>query len=162
MNIGFIDVTKMSIGESEYAQYVNKVNQETKRYLHEIPSLSKEVVYDELRTIWEECKTANWDGNEALPVQEETNKNTYFFIQSLPLGYPLPSVGIEPDGHLTLEWHRDVRWTFSVSISPEGIIYYAALFDSETISGSEKFSGNISKPVLNLIQKVHTTHHDRL
>jgi hypothetical protein len=123
---------------------------------------SSTLIYDELRAVWEEYKTANWDGNGAFPVLEETSKNTCSFIESLPLDCPLPSVGVEPDGHLTLEWHRDVRWTFSISISSESVIYYAALFNDEVTSGSEKFSGSISKAVLNLIQKVNTTHHDRL
>jgi hypothetical protein len=117
-------------------------------------------ISDELRTIWEECKTANWDGNGAFPVLEKTSENTCSFVESLPLDCPLPSVGVEPDGHLTLEWHKDVRWTFSISISPEGVIYYAALFNDEVTSGSEEFSGSISKAVLNLIQKVGTIYHE--
>jgi hypothetical protein len=117
-------------------------------------------IYDQLRAVWEECKTANWDGNGAFPVLEETSKNACSFVDSLPLGCTLPSVGVEPDGHLTLEWHRDVRWTFSISISPEGVIYYAALFNNEVTSGSEKFSGSISKAVLNLIQKVGAMYYE--
>jgi hypothetical protein len=118
---------------------------------------SSTFIYDELRAVWAECRMANWDGNGAFPVQEETNKNACSFVESLPLDCPLPSVGVEPDGHLTLEWHRDVRWTLSISISPEGMICYAALFNNEVTSGSEKFSGGISKAILNLIQKAGTT-----
>jgi hypothetical protein len=156
MTIGIRNTTSMSIGESEYAQYIDNIIQKARKHLHNITSFNKEIVYDELRSILEECKVANWDGNNALPIEEETSKNTYYFIEALPLHFPLPSVGVEPDGHLTLEWHRDLRWTFSISISPEGTIYYAALFNTESVSGSEKFSGSVSKNILNLIQKVHT------
>jgi hypothetical protein len=121
---------------------------------------SSTLICDELRAVWAECRTANWDGNGAFPVQEETNKNACYFIEFLPLDCPLPSVGVEPDGHLTLEWHRDVRWTFSISISPEGIIYYAALFNDEVTSGSETFSGGISEAILNFIQKAGATYHE--
>ncbi len=76
------------------------------------------------------------------------------FIHALPLGYPLPSVGAEPDGHLTLEWYRNPRWILSVSISPEGILYYAALFGTRDVQGSARFWVEIPQPILELIKEV--------
>ena len=157
MNIGFIDTTYMSLGESESTRYIDTVIKKSKQHLHNTTSFGKEAVYDELNSILKECKEANWDGNNALPVEEATSEKTRYFIKALPLHIPLPSVGVEPDGQLTLEWHRDLRWTLSISISPEGTIHYAALFNDDSIWGSENFSGTISTNLLNLIQKVHTT-----
>lgn len=144
----------MPIGNSEVAQYLAETNPKDS-YFHLSATLSKQPTYDELVTIWEECKTPNWDSYDALPVEEATFSKTYSFIKALPLGYPLPSVGAEPDGHLTLEWYRHPRWTLSISVSPEGILYYAALFGSNDVRGSEIFFGEISNIILNLIQRAH-------
>jgi hypothetical protein len=147
--------TIMSRGNSKTAQYLDNTNPVKEQYFRQSAAFSKQPAYNELVTVWEECKTANWDGDEAFPVREETFRNTYYFIEALPLGFPLPSVGAEPDGHLTLEWYRHPRWTLSISISPEGILYYAALFGNSDVRGSEVFFGEIPKILLNLIQRVH-------
>jgi hypothetical protein len=74
-------------------------------------------------------------------------------IKALPLGYALPSIGVEPDGHITLEWYRRPRWTLSVSVSPEGMLYYSALLGSEDPRGSYLFDGQISETLLSLIYR---------
>jgi hypothetical protein len=145
----------ISRGNSEVALYLDKASQAKSQYFHQSASFSKQSAYEDLINVWEECKTDNWDGYNAFPVQKQTFKNTYSFIESLPLGYNLPSVGVEPDGHLTLEWYRHPRWTISISISPEGILYYAALFGNSDVRGSENFSGEISKNLFDLIQRVN-------
>jgi len=60
-------------------------------------------VFNDLFAVAEECKTPNWDGQGATPVFEETYRVAYRFLEALPLGTPAPTVGAEPDGHLTLE-----------------------------------------------------------
>jgi hypothetical protein len=116
--------------------------------------LNRQPAYDELVTVWQECNVPNWDGYNALPVLPETFANTWRFICALPWDYPLPSVGVEADGHLTLEWYRHSRWILSVSVSPEGDLHYAALFGNSDIRGSEPFVEGISKRLLDLIQDV--------
>jgi hypothetical protein len=72
----------------------------------------------------------------------------------MPLGFPNPSVGAEPDGHLTFEWHRSSRRTLSISVSPEGKLHYAALLDSSKAYGTESFLGTVPKIILDLIHRV--------
>ena len=142
-------------GNSQTAQYLDGANQAMGQYFRESIAFGKQSAHDELATIWEECKESNWDGYNALPVQTATLRNTYVLIERLPLGYPLPSIGAEPDGNLTLEWYLHSRWIVSVSVSPEGILYYAALFGNSDIRGSEPYFDEMPKPILDLIQRVH-------
>jgi hypothetical protein len=141
-------------GNSPTAQYLDNASQANGQYFRQSAVFSKQPAFDQLITIWEECKTPNWDGDDAFPVGEQTFSYAYHFITALPLGCSLPSVGAEPDGHLTLEWYRHPRWILSISISPEGILYYAALFGSSDVRGSEVFSGEISRTLLDLMQPV--------
>ena len=143
-------------GNTKTAAYINKATQNKKGYFDRSVVLGKQSAYNELIDFWQECKLPNWDGYGALAVQEKTLINAFAFIHALPIGFPLPSVGAEPDGHLTLEWYRNPRWTLSVSISPEGILYYAALFGNSDESGLEPFLQDIPQAILELIKEVNS------
>lgn len=111
-------------------------------------------VFNTLCGVYEECRVENWDGYGAEPVAEDTYRNAYQLLESLPWGTPAPSVGAEPDGQLTLEWHRSPRRTLSVSVSPDGDLHYAALLGVSKAYGSEPFFGETPKAILDLISRV--------
>jgi len=141
-------------GLSDAAQIVADASRKNYGRLAELETYSKQPAYEELWDVWQQCRQANWDGYDALPVQQETYHNAYRLIEALPLGHTLPSVGAEPDGHLTLEWHRHPHWTLSVSVSPEGILHYAALLGIEDPRGSCPFFGEVPESLLFLIRRV--------
>lgn len=147
-------ITLIPKGNTDTAQYVDNNRYVSEQYFRNSISLGKQTAYEELITVWIECRQDDWDGYGALPVSEETVLNAYQFIEALPLDYPLPSIGAEPDGHLTLEWYRHPRWILSVSISSESNLYYAALFGQSDVRGSYFFLGEIPTRLLNLIQEV--------
>lgn len=111
-------------------------------------------VSDELGTVWEECRVPDWDGHGALPVEQDTLRNAYCLLESLPLGFPPPSVGAEPDGALTLEWRRSARRILSVSVHPEGELHYAALVGPNRHYGTVAFFGDVPPVILSLIRRV--------
>ncbi len=148
--------TLLPRGASETAIYLDQQSQKAQVHFEQTAAFSKQPAIEELADIWEECKTFNWDGYSADPVQASTLSYAYAFIQALPLGFPLPSIGAEADGHLTLEWYRCSHWLLSISISPDSVLYYAALFGNSDVHGSEPFFGdNIPKSILDLIQRVY-------
>jgi len=114
-----------------------------------------EVVDDLYKTV-EQCSFANWDGHGAAPVIRETFMQACIFLEALPFGTTAPSVGAEPDGHLTLEWYRSSRRILSVSISPEGELHYAALLGHRKIYGTEPFLGEVPGIILNIIYQVES------
>ena len=101
--------------------------------------------------------TRDWDGYGAIAVAQETLHNAFLFLESLPFGFPAPSIGAEPDGHLTLEWHRGRRRTLSVSVSPEGELHYAGLFGPSRVNGTEALFGEVPGSILDLIRRVYWT-----
>lgn len=112
-----------------------------------------EVVEDLYKRV-EQCSSANWDGYGAIPVARETFMRACNFLEALPLGTTAPSVGVEPDGNLTLEWYRSPRRILSVSISPEGELHYAALLGHRKIYGTEPFCGELLGIILEIIHQV--------
>ena len=111
-------------------------------------------VFEELLKTFEECREPNWDGYGAQSVREETYHLAHQFLTALPLSTPVPSIGAEPDGHLTVEWYRSPQRTLSVSISPDGELHYAALLGSAKTCGTEPFTGAVPKVVADLIHRV--------
>jgi hypothetical protein len=111
-------------------------------------------VFEELLKTFEECREPNWDGYGAQAVREETYHLAHQFLAALSLSTPVPSIGAEPDGYITMEWHRTVQQTLSVSISPDGELHYAALLGSAKTCGREPFTGAVPKVVADLIHRV--------
>jgi hypothetical protein len=110
--------------------------------------------FADLSVMFEECREANWDGYNAVPVSGNTYQLAVQFLKALPLGAPAPAIGAEPDGHLTMEWYRSPRRTLSVSISPEGEVHYASLIGSGKAYGTEPFFGDAPESIINLINRV--------
>lgn len=121
------------------AQFIANESFLISRRLHESIALGFEGkgVFGELSAVYTECRQPNWDGYGALPVLPGTYSNARSFLDSLSLELPAPSVGAEPDGHLTLEWYSARRKTLSVSIAPDGNLHYAAIIGPTTRYGTE-------------------------
>jgi hypothetical protein len=113
-----------------------------------------EDAFEELSQTFKECLEPNWDGYGAQPVREETYHLAYRFLSALPLSTPVPSIGAEPDGHLTVEWHRSSQRNLSVSISPSGDLHYAALLGLERICGTEMFRARMPQSLSDLIASI--------
>jgi hypothetical protein len=141
-------------GFSDEAKVVAEATHAERRRLSQTNAFSKNPLFDELGTVWEECRHPNWDGYDALPVSQDTLRNAYVLVESLPLGFPPPSIGAEPDGELTLEWHRSARRTLSVSVTPCGELHFAALLGPNRVFGTEAFFGDIPEIILILINQV--------
>jgi hypothetical protein len=141
-------------GFSDEAKVVAEATQAQRQRLSATNAFGKYLLFDELGSVWEECRRPNWDGYDALPVSQDTLRNAYALIESLPLGSPFPSIGAEPDGELTLEWHRSSRRTLSVSVTPHGELHFAALQGPNRIYGTEAFFGEIPDRIVDLIRQV--------
>lgn len=143
---------------SETAQYLATQLEDKRRHLqssHFLGSGMSQVV-EELRRIAEDCRSANWDGYGASPITLDTISHARSFLDSLPNGMASPSVGSEPDGHVTFEWYRSPRRTLSISVSPENDLHYAALIGASKAYGTEPFLGGTPKPILDLIRRVNS------
>jgi hypothetical protein len=111
-------------------------------------------VLNELTEVAEECSSSNWDGYGAAPVSRASLGQAYRFLDAMPISTPIPSIGAEPDGDVTLEWHRSLRRTLSVSIAADGELHYAALLGASKVYGTEPFFGEVPQAILSLIRRV--------
>lgn len=145
----------MTGGESSTARFVAHQLQEDERHIKRSYALGLPEIFNELSDVAEECRHPGWDGNVAQPIESDVLCMAYRVLESMPLGVAPTSVGAEPDGHVTLEWHRNPRRTLSVSISPEGDLHYAALLGPRRRFGTEPFMGDFPTGLLDLISEVN-------
>lgn len=115
-------------------------------------TLGHQEALDELWEVWEECREANWDGYQALPVEQEAYHAAYKLIESLPLGFPRPSIGAEPDGQVTLEWYKSPRRCLSVSVDPDGLLHYAGLYGANKRYGTLAFFSSAPNELIQLVR----------
>lgn len=143
-------------GVSSEAQFVCQQIDEGWERLRESQSLGSRIdaSIEDLLEVANECKDANWDGNDAAPITEETFWNAYRCLESLPIGISAPAVGCEPDGHLTFEWYKNPNRTLSVSVSPEGDLHYSAILGPNRARGTEVFLDQFPNPILDLVLRV--------
>lgn len=145
-----------TFGSSGAAEYVVKQIAEGWAQLRKSTSFGAgvEAATEELRGVADECGSIGWDGYGAAPIEQETIRQAERFLNALPLGMIAPSVGAEPDGHITFEWYQSPRRILSVSVSPEGDLHYAALFGHSKTYGTEPFFGEIPSDILKLVRRV--------
>lgn len=143
-------------GASDEARFIASQSEEGRRRLRDAHSLGlgSDRAFEELFLVARECHSPNWDGYGAVPIARETLTHACRLLGALPLGFPSPSVGAEPDGHVTFEWHRASRRTLSLSISPESDLHYAAILGPSKAYGTEPFFGDIPQSILDLIRRV--------
>ena len=138
-------------GASPEARFIEEQLAESRNKLQASVSLGRRVVEERLCTIAEECREPNWDGYGAEPISDGTYTLAYSFLEALPLGSSMPTVGAEPDGQITFEWHRSARRTLSVSIDPEERLHYSALLGASKVHGEEPFFGEIPDRIVESI-----------
>jgi hypothetical protein len=144
-------------GVSNAAQYIEDATRRDRRYLHKSSAVGIEsVLRDELAEAWIECQEPGWDGYAALPVSPDALRNTYTFLEALPLGFRRPSIGADPHGNLSVEWYRSPTRVLSVGVSSDGLLHYAALLGANRTCGTETFFGDVPEIILNLVRRVYS------
>lgn len=146
----------MTTGASATAQYVAEKARESRLHVERSHTFGSALdrLRQELCEVAEECSQPNWDGYGAEPVSADAYRHACLFVEALPRGIAMPTVGSEADGHLTLEWYRSPDRVLSVSVSPDGILYYAALLGVRKRSGTEPFLDRVPEEILQAIHRL--------
>lgn len=140
-----------TIPTGQFSEWIDRALQGQRDALRE-STLGHQEALEELAEVWEECRNPDWDGFGALAIEQDTLRSAYMLIESLPLGFPRPSLGAEPDGQITLEWHRSPQRTLSVSVDSNGFLHYAGLFGASKRYGTLTFFSTAPTELLQLVR----------
>jgi len=76
------------------------------------------------------------------------------FVRSLPDDISMPDVSVDPDGEVALEWYKNPRWVFSVSVGADGTLTYAGIWENTETHGSSKWDEILPQEIVNGIRRV--------
>ena len=141
---------------SEIAEYIDDRWKIIRELLQEsnILGFVAKGTFQQLFEVFDECSSEGWDGDRAEPISVDVLYCTIRFLNSFPLGIEAPEVGAEPDGSITLEWYRSPNKVISISINPDGWMYYAALIGSSKRHGADYAMMGVSDDLLKIILQV--------
>lgn len=110
----------------------------------------------ELREIFSECSTENWDGYGALPINEQAVLEAERFIAIMPLFMPDPEIAPEPSGDIGFQWSFGENRILAVSFEGRNIVTYAAILGSSerTKYGRELFNDSIPQEVVQGVEEI--------
>lgn len=142
-------------GFSQAAKYLEQTERSLNEHQRDIITNSRQPALEAAFSAWQSSQFYDSDGEATQPVSHATFRASCRLIESLPLGFPSPTVTAEPDGHLNLEWYKNPRRILSVSISPTGTLHWAALIGSEDPRGSCRFLDELPQTILYWIGRVY-------
>jgi len=143
------------VGMSPTAQLLERTQGSILERYRQAVTLSRQELLDSIFEVWQ-AADEDWKVDEGERVISENVVETACrFVQAIPLGFRLPAVTGEPDGHINLEWYRNPRSLLTVSIAPDNRLYWAALLGSEDPRGSCRFVDRIPRSLLYYIARVY-------
>jgi hypothetical protein len=113
--------------------------------------------WESLRNAYLQALSENWDGYGGKAVQSSTVEHAMILLLALPTRFPLPEVGVEPDGEIALEWYIGSRAVFSVSVSQSGMLSYAGLYGRSRAHGIEPLVGSLPKALQDNLERLYRT-----
>jgi hypothetical protein len=94
-----------------------------------------------LTTVIKDAAVPNWDCYGAAPINMTSVSHAFHLLSHMPADVPAPEISADPDGEVSIEWYRESRHVFSVSVSPAGTLSYAGIFGKSSVYGTEDFVG---------------------
>lgn len=108
-----------------------------------------------LRETFQECFIPDWDGYNALPVNEDAFAEAKTIIELLPTSMIMPEIMAEPNGEIAFEWRKGKNHIFIMSVSGRQQITYAGIFGGNKTHGIEYFKGTLPTIILDYIRRVY-------
>lgn len=146
--------THASPGFSDAARFVRETVDSQRQHLEQTQTLGRRDLMEELGEISDECRHEDWDGQGARAISQDTLREAYCFIESLPADLPAPSLAPEADGQISFEWLSGTSRILSVSVGDPGEIHYAAKIGPSRTRGTEAFFSDFPQLLKTLIRKI--------
>jgi hypothetical protein len=122
--------------EHQSPQLVETTNRTLQKVLNEL---------DEVRS---EASSEGWDGYGARPINPDSYDFAARFLKALPASAPLPEVGADNEGEVSLDWLFGERKALTVAIGPTGRCTFAWMNGKSTSRGTDWIKDEIPAPIV--------------
>lgn len=103
-----------------------------------VQSMRGETYYSAIYELIDLFEDAEAD-NDDCAIDPRTFANARDLLQSLPHGYAVPEVAVDPDGEIAFDWIRPNRAVVSISVGATRDLSYAANLRDGTAHGVIRF-----------------------
>jgi hypothetical protein len=86
---------------------------------------------------------------------------TLELLNALPHDIPLPTVVVEADGNIGLDWDEGARQVVSLTVRDTPMVGFSALLGAEPLHGRTPFAGEIPQTVRYLLQRLYRQRPNR-
>lgn len=101
----------------------------------------------------------DWDGQGATRVSFSSYLHAGAFVRALPRLVPVPDVGVDPDGEVSIEWSFGPRSVLTVSVGNDGRLSYSALIGLSKVRGTEWLVDGVPRPIIDVLGRLLATAH---
>lgn len=115
---------------------------------------SRERAFSDLAKVIVSGKEPDWDKYGALPVDQHAAQLACRFLNMLPSAVPTPDVGLDPDGQVSFDWIVAADRQLTASLSPDGVLSYAAIFGTAEKHGKEVFDDTVPQEIIEAIRRL--------
>ena len=107
-----------------------------------------------LDEVFFEYSMENWDGYNAKPLSQKACFEAKKFLQLMPSSLPLPQINPEADGEIELEWYKNSKCLFAISLGGNNMLTFAGIFgEINKIHGTEAFVDLIPATIVSYIKR---------
>jgi hypothetical protein len=147
--VGLIE-TARSTAQSEPAKKLGAMQEEIREHLLSsfVMRRPAEWVLNELDEVLLEASIEGWDGYGARPLDPASYGFARRFLNALPANTPLPEVGADSDGEVSLDWIFGERRALTVSIGPTGRCTFAWMLGQSTNRGTDWIDDEIPAQII--------------
>ena len=108
---------------------------------------------DRAKEVFQECRAAGWDGEDAKPIRQESYEAVLRLIEQLPESVMQPEITPEPSGNLALEWRVGDSKLLSVSMAGEKLIYACVIKPGSKDHGEKSFYHELPETIQTILQR---------
>ena len=140
---------------SEEAQHLKTVSNDAVDFTNSASiGLQREQLKAALEHAYVKASEDDWDGYGAVAADPHAIRHAFDWLLQLPTSVPMPSVSIDVDGHVAIEWDYGPRRIISIRLAGDGTIHYGGLLGYSTFYGAEVPADVIPEPVARAIDRI--------
>jgi hypothetical protein len=109
----------------------------------------------ELTDTFLDCRREDWDGYNALPVEDAAFLRAKTLLSRLINRFPAPTASATPHGSLTLEWIVNPRRRLMLSVDSDEQLAYAGVFGTETVQGVANFVRDVPQEISHQLSRLY-------
>lgn len=115
----------------------------------------REQLDKELAEIVQECSVHDWNGYGAEPINLDSVRFAFEFLEKLSPGISMPELDVSPGGDLWMSWGR-MSIYFSITISGDRRIYWCVHTPTshKASEGENEWNGILPADIFELLHEI--------